>query len=212
MLGLLCSATQRATAAATSQQLQQAALSCSSGSQPLLQTAALLLPALALQLPASTDWTAPVTAAVAALTASIQQLEQQLAAAARPLPLADLQRQLVLLEAAFQPANTLRRQLAARLASSDKAAGGAGDPSQLLGSAAAAGLAASVLELLAGMVGVGSRHSSGSTLSGQGHAAAVGLVTAARLRAAASDAHQLCNSQAVSWLLGWDFQRYSSGR
>ena len=212
LLSLLCSATQRATVATTSQHLQQAALSCAASSQPVLQTTALLLPALALRLPASADWIAPVTAAVASLTCSIQQLEQQLAASARPLPLADLHRQLAVLEAAFQPANTLRRQLAARLASPDKAAGGGGDPSQVLGGAAAAGLAASVLELLAGMVGVGSRHSSGSTLTGQGHAAAVGLVTAARLRAAASDAHQLCSSQAVGWLLGWDFQRCCTDR
>lgn len=224
LLGLLSSAAQRATTAATARELQQAASDCAASGQPLLQTAALLMPALVLQLgtadgcgsAAAAEWVEPVAAAVALVINSIQQIEQ---AAEKPKPLLEQQRQLAILEAAVLPLNTLRRTLAPRLPGGDKGAGGNGDVVQALGGIAAADAAAAVLELLAGAAGVGSRHAvqSGGTaasLASQGHAAAVGLVTAARLRAACAaqqsggSGKAVCSSQAVVWLLGWDLPTY----
>lgn len=226
LLGLLCSAVQHASSTAACQQLQQAALSCTAtaaaegGSQQLLQTAALLLPALVVQAPGSgagaADWLEPVASVVQVVTSAIEQLEGQLAAA-RPQPLGSQQVQVALLEAAFLPANALRRVLAAHLAAGDKAKGASGSSpgvGQLLGGAAAVAAAASTLELLCGMVWLSSRQDS---LDGsQDHAAAVGLVTAARLRAAClssrGDPAELVSSRAVRWLLGWDLQAYCAGR
>lgn len=207
LLGLLSSAAQRATVAATCGHLRQAAAACAASSEPLLQAAALLLPALALQAPskgtaAVADWVEPVSAAVSRVASSIEQLEEQQAAVQPPRLDAQQQQHLAVLEASFLPANALRRMLG----SSDRA-GGSGSPAYA--SATAADAAASVLELLAGAVGVASRLAGpSSSLSSQGHAAAVGLVAAARLRAAAGcTAQPVCSSQAARWLLGWDLQQ-----
>lgn len=218
LLGLLSSAAQRASTAAAARQLQQAAMACAASGQPLLQTAALLLPALLVQLGGSSSgsariavaWEQPASVAVELIADGIQRLEQ---AAGQPLPLAEQQRQLSLLEAAALPANALRRALAAQLPGGDKA-DSHGDVVQTLGGPAAAETAAAALELLAGMVGVGSRLPASSSLADQGHAAAVGLVTATRLRAAcvaqqaAGSCQDVCSSQAVAQLLGWDLSAY----
>ena len=201
LLGLLCSAAQRAETTGGRQQLQQAATACAASQQPLLQTAVLLLPALALEPRAggtAGGWVQPVSAAVERLASSIARVDEQ--------PAADVQTHLDLLQAAFLPANAVRRVLAAQLGTSDAASSAA----QALG--AAAGTAASVLELLAGAVGAASRHSPDSSLASQGHAAAVALATAARLRAAAGGEQMGSVERAARWLLAWDLQSYCAGR
>lgn len=234
LLGMLCSAAQRTTSSAAARLLQHAALSCAASEAPELQTAPLLLPALLLHMSASSggavpDWLGQVAAAIHLVSDSIQQLEAQGGA---QLPLSEARHHLAVLEAACMPANVLRRTLAGKLAGNAKGAAAGpssteGDMCRLLGGRAAANLAAQVLELLAGAVGVASRqpggHATSSPLSAQGHAAAVGLVTAARLRAACSMqqqgvvaeaevARQLGSRQAATWLLGWDLQHYCSDR
>lgn len=219
LLGQLCSAAQRATSPTACEELQQAVQACASAAgQPLLRVAALLLPALALQTGGPSPAMAQAVRAATALVAdAIQQLEAQ---QQKPAALAE---QLALLEAAVLPANALRRILAARMPSSSDKAAGSGELVRALGGAPAADTAASVLELLAGAVGMASRcaDSSGgaaAALAGQGHAAAVGLATATRLRAACAAQHAggdasggLCSSsQAVRWLLGWDLQSYAA--
>lgn len=214
LLGLLCSAVQRAPAPAPPQ-LAETALSCAASSQPLLATAALLLPALVAQpfterrskgsSAAAAEWEHLTRAAIASVTDTIQQLEGSLSAG-EPLPLGERQRQLAFLEAAFVPTNALRRVLAGQ--------GGSGMAGS---SATACRLAAAALEALAGMVGVASRvasDSAPSSLSSQGHAAAVALATAARLRAACTDGdpEPPCSSEAVCWLLGWDLASYCRDR
>lgn len=210
LLGLLCSTAQRATAPTSSGQLRKAAMACAASNHLLLQTAALLLPALALQAPAGAadDWVQPVSVEVARLASCISQLEQQL-----QQPAAAVQQQLTTLEAAFLPANVLRRALAGQLGRGDKGGSG-GDVASALCSAAAVHVAASVLELLAGAVGLASSVAgSSSSLSSQGHAAAMGLVAAARLRAAGSGGDvQLLSGEAVRQLLGWSLASYCDGR
>lgn len=201
LLVLLCSAAQRAETAGGRRQLKQAATACGASQHPLLQTAVLLLPAVALEPEtgsAAGGWVQPVGAAVERLVGSITRVEEQQAA--------DVQPHLDLLEAAFLPANSVRRVLAAQLGSSDAASSTA----QALGGAA--GTAASVLELLAGAVGTASRHARGSSLASQGHAAAVALVTAARLRAASGGEQMGSIEQATRGLLGWGLQSYCAGR
>lgn len=222
LLGMLCSAAQRATSASAARVLSEAALSCGRSKLPLLRVAPLLLPALALQLPPERDpdWLVPVSAAVGLVNTSLQQLQA-------PLPSGTAQQPVAMLQAAYHPANVLRRALAAQLAASDKAgaaAGCSGDACQRLGGPAAARLVAVALEILAGAVGAGSRQpheGTSSTLGSQGHAAAVALVTAARLRAAcllqqaggsaASDHGDMeCTASACGRLLGWGLQQFCS--
>ncbi len=224
LLSVLCSVAQRATSASAASVLSEAALDCSSSATQPLRVAPLLLPALALQLlPAERkpDWLEPVSAAVDLVSTSLQQLQG-------PLPSDAAQQHVSLLQAAYQPANVLRRALAAQLAGSDKeatAAGRGGDACKRLGGPAAASLAATALELVAGAVGVGSRqpHDDASPPTSQGHAAAVALVTAARLRAAcllqqaahsaAADHGKMeCTATACGWLLAWDLQQFCSAR
>lgn len=225
LLSVLCSVAQRATSASAASVLSEAALDCSSSATQPLRVAPLLLPALALQLPPAErkpDWLEPVSAAVDLVSTSLQQL-------VGPLPSGAAQQHVSLLQAAYQPANVLRRALAAQLAGSDRdtaAAGRGGDACERLGGPAAASLVAMALELLAGAVGVGSKQPLGDTASpptSQGHAAAVALVTAARLRAAcllqqarhsaAADHGKMeCTATACGWLLGWDLQQFCSAR
>lgn len=238
LLGLLCSAVEQATSAATSQHLHAAVLSCAGtaapaeGGQAVLQAAALLLPALALQQPghAAGAWVQPVAAVEQSMLESVQQLEAQLAATQRnKQPMGSVQQQLAALAAASQAANTLRRQLAVadKTKSRSGSGGGGGGSSfahavQQLGGPAAAATAAAVLELGGPIVGVYSRVEEalcgelGGGLGGtSGHTAAVALVAAARLRAACPDSTAdglLCSSTAVSRLLGWDLQAYCAGR
>lgn len=207
LLGLLCSAAQRAESAGACQQLWQAAETCAASQHQLLQTAGLLLPALVMGAGSSAggEWPLTVTTLVHRLAGSITQLEAQQGPAA--------QAQLSPLEAAFVPANIVRRVVASQLGiRGDAGSGGGGGAVQALGGAAAASAAAEVLELLAGAVGVTSRHAPDSSLAGQGHAAAVALATAARLRAAAGgdQLHRL--QPAARSLLGWDLQSYCTGR
>lgn len=207
LLGLLCSAAQRAESADTCQQLWQAAEICAASQHQLLQTAGLLLPALAMGAGSSAGggWPYSVTTVVNRLVGSITQLEGQQGPAA--------QAQLSLLDAAFLPANVVRRVVASQLGSrGDAGSGGGGSVVHALGGAAAASAAAEVLELLAGAVGAASRHAPDSSLAGQGHAAAVALATAARLRAAAGGDQLHMLQPAARSLLGWDLQSYSAGR
>lgn len=206
MLGLLCSAAQRAESAVARQQLQQAAAACAASQHSVLQTAALLLPAVALGdgSGAGSDWPQLVSAAVNHLECSITQLEEQQSQAP--------QAHLALLEAAFLPANAVRRVVAPQLGSGDAASRGGSGTVQALGGAAAATTAATVLELLAAAVGTASRSAPDSSLARQGHAAAVALATAARLRAAAGGDQLRSLQPAACKLLGWDLHSYCGGR
>ncbi|KAL4433955.1 hypothetical protein ABPG75_000396 [Micractinium tetrahymenae] len=226
LLGMLCSTAQRAASAAAAHTLSEAVLGCNSSTVPALQVAPLLLPALALQHPPARGepgWLEPVSTAVRLVSASLQQLQVS-------LPPAAAQQHLAVLQSACQAANVLRRVLATQLAGSDKAATAAAaapsshDACDRLGGPAAVNVAASVLELLAGAVGVGSRQPHDGTaaaLGSQGHAAAVALVTAARLRAAcllqqagqgaAGGRGELQHTAAAcGLLLGWDLPRFCS--
>ncbi len=204
LLGLLCSAAQRAESAGARQQLQQAAAACAASQYSVLQTAALLLPAVALGdgSGAGSDWPQLVSAAVDRLERSISQLEEQRGQTA----------QAHLLEAAFLPANALRRVVAPQLGSCDAASRSSSGVVQALGGAAAASTAATVLELLATAVGTASRSAPDSSLASQGHAAAVALATAARLRAAAGGDQLRSLQPAARKLLGWDLHSYCGGR
>jgi hypothetical protein len=213
LLVMLCTAVQHADSDGAVQQLTAAVLHCAAASPPL-QTAALLLPALAIQQPcsAAAEWSKPVEAAMQLITGALEQLER---AAAQPQaqPLGSALQAQQLLEAALLPANALRRVLGA----ADKSMAGLAGAVQHLGGVAAAGQVADVLDLLCGMVGACSRLHAGqaSSLRSQGHAAAVALVAAARLRVAAVQAGgalQPCSSEAVGRLLGWDLQSYCGGR
>lgn len=219
LLGMLCSVAQRATGASAARVLSGAADSCGRSILPPLQVAPLLLPAMALQLsPAdrSPNWLERVSSAVGLVNASLQQL-------LAPLPSGTAQQHAVVLQAAYQPSNVLRRALAAQLSGGDKAVAAAshnGDVCDLLGGSAGVSLAASALELLAGAAGVMSRQPHGGMpgiLSGQGHAGAVALVTAARLRAScllqqagqgalAGRGEMERIATACAWLLGWGLQ------
>lgn len=187
LLGLLCSAAQRSGQPAL---LHEAVLMACACDSLVLRQAALLLPALGAEGERSLQ---PMMDAVAEAEGSLAALELHLDS--EPLPLSELRRNLAVASAAFQAGNALRRLL-----SGDRSAAAAP------GSAVAA---AGVLELLAGIVGVGGRVSAAGIEAAplpfpdQAHAAAVALATAARLRAAADSAAPT-SSPHVQRLLGWD--------
>eukprot|EP00887_Chlorella_sp_A99_P003555 scaffold7.g3555.t1 len=228
LLCLLCSAVQRMETPAL---LWRAALLAGSCGQPALCQAVLLLPALsAVGTPADsrTDGGSrssaaqglqQVLAALEAAEQSIAALEQHLQGAAS-LPARDVRQHLAVAAAAFQAANATRRLLAA-----EGAAKGGGNVAAAGGSAMRLA-AASVMELLAGAVSVAGRAAEESgagpqPFSGQGHAAAVGLVMAARLRALAPADASGCTCSpggegggsgsaggGCRRLLGWEFAEF----
>ena len=145
LLGMICSAAQRASSPATASALQQAALSCAVGGAPQLQAAVLLLPALALHLPtaafgAEPSWLQPTAVAVQRVSTSIRKLDGQLAAGAAPLSLGEVHRHVALLDAACLPINVLRRTLAGQLAGCGELVVGCGSHCVELGRSAVSGV------------------------------------------------------------------------
>ena len=192
LLGPLCSAAQRAEQSAM---LHEAFSMVSASGSPILRQAALLLPMLGMEGERALQLAAD---AAAEAEGSLAALERHLGA--QQLPPTELHRHLAIAGAAFQTGNTLRRLLSVDCK-------GAAAPS----SAAAQLAAAAALELLAGTVGVGTLVLASAAppeavslpFAGQGHAAAVALVSAARLRATASAAPPT-SSMYLRRLLGWD--------
>ena len=218
-VALLAAACQRAAAEpAVAGGLQAAVLQCVGSGSAVARQAAGLLPVLAVQQAGGgsssgkgsrgpPSWVQPVAAAGAAAAASAAALQRHLA---RPsLPPDELRHHAALLVAAFQPANALRRALAGRPL-----------PELLGGGAEAVAAAAAQLELLAAVVSTAHRVTAApeaaelvpqlAALARQGHAAAVGLATAAKMRAAggAPVAGSVLDAGAAAALLGWDFARY----
>ena len=234
LLSLLCSAAQRLDAPGL---LWQAVVHVSASQHAVLRQAALLLPGLSVPATGLCSSSGSdgqqavqlVTSAVEAAEASIWELERHLSG--YPLPLPEAQHHLTLVGAAFQAANALRRLLAA-----DRGGRGAGAGAAAPACDAAMSLAAAAaLEVLAGAVGPGSRVAEAGCAGpmpfvGQGHAAAVGLVAAARLRAAAvelagasvlingsssggggrgSTSSSIEGTRPCRWLLGWGFSCFN---
>lgn len=218
LVGLLCTACQRAGAAAAaaapfSSDAWATLVQCGSSPSPVMQQAALLVPCLAMWRGSSgaqpAGWVQPVSLALAAARASAAALHQHLANPS--LPPEQVQRHALVLAAAWQPANLLRKALAP-------------DPGAAyhqLGSSDAVAAATQQLELLsvlvctahaAGAAGLegGAAAAQLGVLAKQGHAAAVGLATTAKLRGAHGGEQlvPVVSADVAAALLGWDFQAY----
>lgn len=210
VVSLLCMACQRATSADAASRVWPAVLQCSSLECETLQQAALLLPALAVSQGSVCDgWVQPVMHATSVASSSTATLQQAHAA--------DAHRHASVVAAAFQAANLLRKVVASQLVS------GQGGACEALGSSQAVAAVATALDMLGMLVATASALAATTddavlgaamgTVGSQVHAAAVGLGTAAKLRAACAahpGASPVVDAGAVAAVLDWDFSRYCS--